>query len=317
MTSPGPDSSRPSNETTFSSYNQTQGKIYALNRRNYHPSVYHTILDRHVSTGGQFGTLLDVGCGPGTATVRLAREFLHAIGLDPSEGMIATARSLECITSMSEPVRFEISTAEDLGSTLSPPVGDSSVDLIVAANAAHWFDIPRFWERAGRMLKPGGTVALWTSGEIRIHPSMPNAVAIQAAMDEIEEQELKPFFLPGNLLTRDCYTSLPLPWDLDQPIPCFDRSSFFRKDWGLSDSFFLGNSEVDLDTFEKMMATASPVVRWRQAHPADAGTERDVLKMFRGQIERLLREAGVQQGKEMVKGTARGALIMVKKSIGI
>jgi trans-aconitate 3-methyltransferase len=305
----------PLTETTFSSYNQKQGKNYAQNRHDYHPSVYQTIISHHTSTGGQFDTLLDVGCGPGNVARALDQYFAHAIGLDPSEGMITTARSLGSVTSTSEPVRFEISTAEDLGGNLSPPIQDSSVDLITAANAAHWFDMSGFWPSAARVLKPGGSVALWTSGEIYAHPAMPNAAAIQAAMDQIEEQHLKPFFERGNLLTRNRYVDLPLPWTLAQHVPEFDESTFFRKDWDLAETFFVGPSEVDMDTFEKMMGTASAVTRWRQAHPDAIGTERDVVRMLRREMERLLHEAGVEKGKETVKGAMRGALLIVKKKI--
>jgi len=303
-------------EKTFSSYNQAQGKKYAQARRDYHPKVYQTVLDHHTSTGGQLDTLLDVGCGPGNATCSLAPHFAHAVGLDPSEGMISTARAADSgvVTSTSEPVRFEISTAEELGTKLSSdPIQDSSIDLITAANAAHWFDISGFWPTAARILKPGGTVALWTSGPVRAHPTLPNATAIDRAMDEHEERHLKPFITPGNLLARDRYVNLPLPWTLPTPIPDFDESTYRRVEWDPAEPFHAGEPEVDLDMFEKMLATGSAVTRWRQAHPDDVGTERDVLKMMRREIERLLHEAGVEEGKEMVKGTAHGAILLVKK----
>lgn len=275
--------------------------------------MYQTIIDHHTSTGGQLNTLLDVGCGPGTAARRLAPQFTHTIGLDPSEGMITTARSLSDVTSSLEPIRFEVSTAEELGKNLSPPIQDSSVDLIVASNAAHWFDMSRFWPSAARVLKTGGSVALWTSGGVRAHPSMPNASAIQAAMDQTEEQHLKAYYEPGNLLTRNRYMELPLPWNLAQPVPEFDESTFFRKDWNPAEEFHVGQPEVDLDTFEMMIGTGSATTRWRQAHPDAAGTERDVVKMLRREIERLLHEAGVERGKEMIKGSVQGALLMIKK----
>src|SRR6186713_2041147 len=103
-------SSVPTTEKTFTSYNKEQGKVYAQLRRDYHSSVYQTIIDHHTSTGGKLETLLDVGCGPGMALRGLARHFTYSIGLDPSEGMIATARSLN--EANSEHIRFEISTAE-------------------------------------------------------------------------------------------------------------------------------------------------------------------------------------------------------------
>src|SRR5215470_13906762 len=95
-------------EKTFSSYNHEQGKAYAEIRRDYHPSLYQAVINHHTSTGGQLDTLLDIGCGPGTAAQTLAPRFAHAIGLDPSEGMITTARSLGGATSTSEPIRFEV-----------------------------------------------------------------------------------------------------------------------------------------------------------------------------------------------------------------
>ncbi|KAI9830557.1 MAG: hypothetical protein M1819_005515 [Sarea resinae] len=310
-------SARPSapsvTEKTFSSYNQEQGKSYAQLRPDYHSSVYQAIIANHASTGGQFGTLLDVGSGPGNAARSLGPHFAHAIGLDPSKGMVQTARFLGGVTSTSEPIRFEVSAAEELGQHLSPAIPDSSVDLITAANAAHWFDMSRFWPRAARVLKPGGSVALWASGEIRVHPSTPNAAAIQTVIDLYREQHLSPYFAPGNLVVRGRYVDLPLPWTLATPVPDFDEASFIRKDWDVGDQFYVGPPELDLDTYERVMGTASPIVRWREAHPDAVGTERDVLRMLRREMERLLHEAGVAKGEERLKGVTPGVVLIVKK----
>lgn len=300
-------------EKTFSSYNRKQGEAYAQARGDYSHDLYQAVMDHHVSTGGKLETLLDIGCGPGTATRGLAPHFLHAIGLDPAEGMISTARSLGGSTAASEPIRFEISTAQELGQHLSPPIAESSVDLITAATAAHWFDMSKFWPRAAHVLKPGGTVALWSTGEVRAHPSMPNAIAIQAAMDTHKEHYLKPFSEPGSLLTLNLYVGLLLPWELPEPVQEFDKASFFRKEWGENDQFIVGDTEGDMDTMEKVWGTASAVTRWRQAHPKDVGTERDVVRVLRREMERLLQEAGVEKGKEKVRGIISGVLLMVKK----
>jgi trans-aconitate 3-methyltransferase len=300
-------------EKTFSSYNQDQGKNYAKLRRTYHPSVVEAVINQHTTTGGKLDTLLDIGCGPGTATFDVASHFPHAIGLDPSEGMIATARAVGGTTSTGEAVRFEISTAEDLGVNLSPPVANGSIDLIIAANAAHWFDMAGFWRAAARVLKPGGSVAMWTSGNIAAHPDLPNAAAIQAAIDEHQEKNLLPYFESGNFLTRNSYKTLPLPWTLKEPITAFDKGSFFRREWQINETFYVGPPEVDLDTFEKMVAVGSAETRWRQAHPDDVGTERDIIKILRKKIEHLLHEAGVKPGEERLKGVIPGVLLVVKK----
>ena len=79
------------------------------------------------------------------------------------------------------------------------------------------------------------------------------------------------------------------------------------------DEFLMGQPRSDLDTMEKAMGTMSTVTRWREAHPDAVGTERDVVRMMRREIERLLHEAGVERGKEMVNGGVAGVLLMVKK----
>lgn len=172
-----------------------------------------------------------------------------------------------------------------------------------------------FWPSAARVLKPGGSVALWTSGPLRAHPSMPNAAAIHAAIDRSRDQHLLPYRVPGNELANNRYVDLPLPWTLLQPVPDFEESTFFRKDWEADEEFHVGMSEVDLDAFEKVMGTGSPVTRWRQAHPDDVGTERDIVRMLRREIEQLLHEAGVEQGQEKgkLKPAVQGAILMVKK----
>ena len=142
---------------------------------------------------------------------------------------------------------------------------------------------------------------------------MPNAETIQSAIEKHYEDHLKLYYEPGNLLTRNGYRDLPLPWTLAEPVSDFDKNSFFRKDWDIGEDFFVGPQEADLDFFEKASATSSPEVRWRQAHPDDVGTERDGLKMLRREIERLLHEAGVEKGKEMVKGAVHGVLLVVVK----
>lgn len=306
-------------EKTFSSFTKEQGANYAQMRRGYHPKLFETIISRHTSTGGHLTTLLDVGCGPGTTSLDLAPRFKNTIGLDPSEGMISTARS-SLPASLASSVRFEVSTAEDLGSHLTPPVADESVDLITASTAAHWFNMSLFWPAAARVLKPGGSVAIWSTGDVKMHPDMPNYAAIQAAVDEIEEKELQPYFMPGNLMTRNLYRDMVLPWDLKGKGSGedFDQESFLRKDYGPeegnSDEFYEGGQmEVNMDILEKVLGTSSPVQRWREANPTLVGTEGDVVRKIRRVCEKLLHEAGVEEGKEVCKGSMKGVLLIVKK----
>ena len=38
---------------------------------------------------------------------------------------------------------------------------DASADLLIAAEAPHWFAVPAFYAEAARVLKPSGTLAVW------------------------------------------------------------------------------------------------------------------------------------------------------------
>ncbi|KAJ5245919.1 hypothetical protein N7468_000902 [Penicillium chermesinum] len=300
-------------EKTFSTYNKDQAEHYAHIRPNYHSSVYDTIRSHHSSTGGQFGSLLDVGCGPGTATHSLAPYFTETFAIDPSEGMIQAAQSTSGDKDTSKSVRFGVSTASKLGSDLSPAIPDNSVDLIISGNAAHWFNLDEFWPNAARVLKPGGSVALWTSGGLHVHPSTPNAAAIEAALLQLEETHLVPYFEPGNRLTRDGYKSLALPWTLDTPVKDFDESTFFRRDWTVDEQFLERQRAVNMDQLEKILGVGSPVTRWREAHPHAIGTEEDVVRKGRRVTERLLHEAGVKEGEELLQPAICGTLLIVKK----
>lgn len=151
-----PAAAPPPREATFKNYTAAQGQTYARHRPGYHAALYEQILAHHAATGGRRDALLDVGCGPGTVLQVLAPRFAAATGIDPSPGMVASARAegAAWATAAGAPVRFEVAAAEDLAG-----LPDASVDLLTAASAAHWFDLARFWPRAARVLRPGGTVA--------------------------------------------------------------------------------------------------------------------------------------------------------------
>ncbi|KAH8649958.1 S-adenosyl-L-methionine-dependent methyltransferase [Xylariales sp. PMI_506] len=311
-------------DTVYSAYNKDQATTYTAARKGYHPNFYKRIADYHVSTGGHMGTLVDVGCGPGTSVNDFGLQFETAIGFDPSEGMIEVARQAGGVSGSGRPIRFERSTAEELGAGQGI-VADGTVDMITAATAAHWFDMARFWPRAAQLMRPGGTVAIWVGYRLQIHSSTPNSEAITAFIRRIREEELEPYAEPGNAMVRDLYVDLPLPWTLAEPVPEFDESTYVRNEWTpLSASaldvdvsgqeFFLTNRrEFTMDMYEKVMETTNHVTKWRSAHPDKAGTEEDVLKQMRRGIERLLHEAGVPEGQEIIRGAANAALLMVKK----
>jgi ubiquinone/menaquinone biosynthesis C-methylase UbiE len=120
-------------DPTFRRYTQDQAKVYASQRLSYPSELYEAVLAYHSSTGGQFDLLVDVGCGPGNATRDVARSFDRALGVDPGEAMIETARGLGGKTRADEDIGFVAGAAEELLGV--PGVQEERVDLVTAAMA--------------------------------------------------------------------------------------------------------------------------------------------------------------------------------------
>jgi SAM-dependent methyltransferase len=97
------------------------------------------------------GRLLDVGCGPGTVTLRLAPLFAAAVGLDPDADMLARASQAAGRRGIGN-VTWVRERAEAL------PAGLGSFRAITFAASFHWMDRPRVAAAVATMLDPGGAV---------------------------------------------------------------------------------------------------------------------------------------------------------------
>jgi SAM-dependent methyltransferase len=172
-------SSKPAKSNIRSS-SSDQAKVYASQRVPYESNIYNTVLEHHAATGGQFGVLLDCGCRPGNATRDVALSFDQAVGLDAGPAMIAAARELGGKTKSGSDIRYELSLAEEISQAegLQPGPEDlltvamavSSLRISLTGNNrilhAHWFDMNKFRAEAAKLVKPGGTVAIWTRGKL-------------------------------------------------------------------------------------------------------------------------------------------------------
>jgi SAM-dependent methyltransferase len=100
-------------------------------------------------------SLLDIGCGPGTITVDLARLVAPGlvVGLDASAEVLAQARELGA-TSGLDTLRFEV------GDVFALPYGDRSFDVVHAHQVLqHLGDPVAALVELRRVLRPGGVLA--------------------------------------------------------------------------------------------------------------------------------------------------------------
>lgn len=98
--------------------------------------------------GGAGGAVAaDIGAGTGIFSGLLADRGVSVLAVEPNEAMINEAGP--CLG-----VRWVHAAAEATG------LEGASVDLVVCAQAFHWFDAPRALAEFARILRPGGRVAL-------------------------------------------------------------------------------------------------------------------------------------------------------------
>jgi SAM-dependent methyltransferase len=125
---------------------------YRYGRPAYSPEL-EAFLTQQAGLDGN-GRLLDVGCGPGVLTVRLAHLFTQAIGLDPDAGMLAEGRrAAEERTIVN--IQWVQGLAEDL-----PAAAPGPYRLVTFGQSFHWTDEQRVAETVYDMLEPGGALAL-------------------------------------------------------------------------------------------------------------------------------------------------------------
>jgi ubiquinone/menaquinone biosynthesis C-methylase UbiE len=88
--------------------------------------------------------------------------FRRVIATDASEKQIANAQSREI-------VEYRVAPAENCG------LGSETTDLIMVAQALHWFDLDHFYGEVRRVLKSDGVLAA----------SAYNLLHIEKAIDEV------------------------------------------------------------------------------------------------------------------------------------
>jgi ubiquinone/menaquinone biosynthesis C-methylase UbiE len=104
---------------------------------------------------GSGSAVLEVGCGTGQLTERLARFGFDLTAIDIGPSMIAAARRRLAGSAVS----FQLVSFEDFAA------GGASIDLIVSGTAFHWVDPEVKFRKPARLLRPGGWLALLSIAE--------------------------------------------------------------------------------------------------------------------------------------------------------
>lgn len=180
------------------------GQDYARYRPTYPPALASWLAEQCQ----QHRLALDVGCGNGQLTSLLSPYFTQVLGLDPSSAQLAQ-------TTSAHNLQYQCAPAEQL------PLPDASVDLLCAAQAAHWFDLEAFYREARRVCAPGAVLALVSYGVLEIGDSLTaasgadttnNSAALNARLLQFYHQEIGRWWPAERQLVDSGYATLPFPF---------------------------------------------------------------------------------------------------------
>lgn len=177
------------------------GESYAKYRPTYPPALAKAIAD----LTDERRLALDVGCGTGQFSVLLADHFDQVHASDVSRTQIENAERKANVT-------YKIGSAEMIDAH------DQSADLIVAAQAAHWFDLAAFYDEAKRVGKPGGVLALVTYGVLSVDGPARDRI------DRFYWQEIHPFWPDGRQHVETGYRAFAFPFEpIEAPALVIER----------------------------------------------------------------------------------------------
>lgn len=189
---------------SFKDYFSAQAADYVK----FRPSYPQELFDYLGSIAPSRQLAWDCATGNGQAAVGLASVFDRVIATDASEKQIANAQP-------HERVEYRVAPAENSG------IKSGTVDLIMVAQALHWFDLDRSYAEARRVLKPNGVLAASAYNLLRIEP------AINEIVNRYYHEVVGPFWPPERKLVEN-FADLPFPFHEIEP-----RKFEMTEEWNL------------------------------------------------------------------------------------
>ncbi len=160
----------------------------------YRPTYPDALIDFLAEASPGHDLALDCGCGSGQLSTLLTRRFAQVAATDASPQQIDAAEAHERVT-------YGVAPAERSG------LPNRSVDLVTAAQAAHWFDLPAFYAEARRVARPEGVVALITYGTIETE------AAVAPIVQHFYRTVVGPYWPPERRHVEEGYRTFDFPFE--------------------------------------------------------------------------------------------------------
>ena len=133
---------------------------YTKWRPPYTEAFYRIIFDYHQSHGGKLHAVHDAGTGNGIVAQRLAFSFERVLASDPVEGVLIGTTQQFKARPHADRMTFAVHPAEQMHTWIDP----GSLDMVVMAEAVHWTEPDQVIASAAKVLRPGGSLAIWCYG---------------------------------------------------------------------------------------------------------------------------------------------------------
>jgi SAM-dependent methyltransferase len=185
----------------------------------------------------------DCATGNGQAAVALASVFERVIATDASEAQITNAEA-------HSRVEYRVALAENSG------IESGTIDLVMVAQALHWFDLDRFYAEARRTLKPNGVLATSAYLFAQIEP------AIDAVVNQYYSEVVGPFWPPERALIEK-FEQLPFPFP-EIETPSFEmitqwnleHLAGYLRSWSASQRYIAEKNRDPLKEIEQELGRA-------------------------------------------------------------
>lgn len=164
--------------------------LYASFRPEYPAGLYDYIL----SIVPERDAAWDCGTGNGQVAAALAPFFATVYASDISAAQLQHARQ-----------RDNIMYSKQAAEHTDFPA--ACFDLIVVAQAIHWFDFEQFYAEAGRVLKPGAVLVVTGYGLLQVDP------ATDALLQHFYTDIVGPYWDPERRYIDEAYKTIPFPLD--------------------------------------------------------------------------------------------------------
>ena len=134
----------------------------------------------------------DCGTGSGQAAVPLTSHFDRVVGTDASMAQLRAAARAPGLSYLACPAE-------------QTALRGGMVDLVTVAQAFHWLDHERFFAEVGRVIGPGGALAVIGYARISADPE------VERAVHRFQDETVGPWWPPERKLVDARYRGIGIP----------------------------------------------------------------------------------------------------------